>query len=62
MNKKEIKDLRQRLRLTQNNFARLLDVDPISVSRWERGEQRPKLPMVKKLRRLQTQYNKKLSR
>jgi transcriptional regulator with XRE-family HTH domain len=32
---------RDRLKLSQRQFARLLDIDPIQVSRWERGLNTP---------------------
>lgn len=51
--KATIKKLRKALRVTQVDFARILDVDPITISRWERGETKP-LPVHKrKLMRLQ---------
>lgn len=37
----EIKNLRQRLRLDQQEFAKLLNVDARSVSRWETTDIRP---------------------
>lgn len=50
---KDIKKLRLRLRLTQRDLADLLGVDPITVSRWERQEQRPRLYHIRKLERLE---------
>lgn len=41
--------LRNRLRLSQESFARLLDASTRTVARWERGEGRPDPYMEKKL-------------
>ena len=37
-----IRRLRERLSLTQRDFATVVGVDPITVSRWERGASRPR--------------------
>jgi transcriptional regulator with XRE-family HTH domain len=39
MEASEIKPLRLRLGLTQQELATALDVDPMTISRWERGVQ-----------------------
>lgn len=39
----DIKALRTRLNMTQVELAALIGVDPISVSRWERGTKPSKL-------------------
>ncbi|KKN74744.1 hypothetical protein LCGC14_0387860 [marine sediment metagenome] len=49
---KDIKKLRQRLGLTQKEFAGRLKVDNVTVSRWERGEQKPSQLAVRQLERL----------
>ncbi|MFA5377319.1 MAG: helix-turn-helix domain-containing protein [Dehalococcoidia bacterium] len=36
-----VKTIRKSLGLTQGEMARKLKVDPMTISRWERGEQRP---------------------
>jgi len=53
LNKEEIKALRKKLGLTQNDMAKRLDIMPSCVSRWERGESRPSRAMLKKLNRLE---------
>jgi len=52
-----IKALRDSLKLTQSNFARKLKIDVITVSRWERGTQRPTVVAIRKLQRLQRKNN-----
>jgi len=52
MESKEIKNLRAKLKLTQKEFAGRLKVDAITVSRWERGEQKPDIVSKRKLTRL----------
>jgi len=49
---KEIKELRMSLKLTQSQFARRMKVDVITISRWERGTQRPKAKARRQLARL----------
>ena len=41
MNASEIKELRGQLDLNQVEFAQLVGVHPITVSKWERGETSP---------------------
>ena len=41
MNGDEIKKLRERLQVTQNQFANLLGVHSVTVSNWERGATEP---------------------
>ena len=52
MKKDEIKTLRKRLGLTQKELAARVRVDAITVSRWERGEQRPSEQAERQLARL----------
>ena len=59
MTDKEIKELRERLGLTQKEFAGRLKVDNITVSRWERNEQRPSLVAIRRLERLERKANSK---
>ena len=40
----EIRELRDKLRLTQVEFAQRIGVSSITISRWERGANRP-LPL-----------------
>ena len=53
MKDKDVKELRKSLGLTQKEFAARLKVDVITVSRWERGEQRPTQLAVRRLERLE---------
>ena len=50
---KEIKDLRKRSGLTQRQFGARLKVDAITISRWERGSNRPGLRCIQRLGRFQ---------
>ena len=52
MDSKEIRDLRKSLGLTQKELAARLKVDAITVSRWERDEQKPSNLAQKQLTRL----------
>ena len=58
MDKKDIKKLRQSLKLTQSKFAAKLKVDVLTVSRWERGENRPTRTPLKRLSRLARKVKK----
>ncbi len=40
-----IREIRARLRLTQEELAERLRVSPVTVSRWERGTSKP-MPML----------------
>lgn len=47
---KHIKRVRtERLGLTQRELAGLLDVDQVTVSRWERGEVTPRISSIRQL-------------
>lgn len=48
---KEIKMIRQRLFLTQSDFAKALDVSYTTVNRWETGKARPNLGAMKSLKK-----------
>ena len=52
MDSTEIKALRKKLRLTQKELAARVKVDAITVSRWERNEQRPSRQALRQLARL----------
>ena len=58
MDKKEIKELRDRLDLTQEQFARRLRVSFVTINRWEGGHARPSRVMSRRLRRLQEKADK----
>lgn len=51
----DIVALRRRLRMTQYEFANALGVWAHSVSRWEVGDRRPSLTVMKKLDDLERQ-------
>ncbi len=52
MDKKEIKKLREKLILDQQEFADAMVVDRGTVSRWERGKQKPKAVHLRRMARL----------
>lgn len=52
MESKEIKELRERLMLNQQEFADVMVVDSGTVSRWERAKQRPKAVHRRRMARL----------
>ena len=47
-----VKELRSQLGLTQKEFAGRLGLDATSISRWERGKQRPKAVHMRRMARL----------
>lgn len=49
MESKEIKELRERLMLDQQEFADLMAVDKGTVSRWERAKQKPKAVHLRRM-------------
>ena len=49
MSPEDIREYRDRLGMTQAELAAALDVDPVSVSRWERGTRVPPMPTVLRL-------------
>ena len=50
---KFVKALRGKLNLTQQELADKMDVDVISISRWERKKQRPRPIHIRKMLRLE---------
>ena len=52
MKAKEIKELRKKLILNQQEFADVMAVDSGTISRWERGKQRPKAVYLRRMARL----------
>ncbi len=52
MEAKDIRELRKSLGLTQKELASRVRVDAITVSRWERSEQKPSPQAERKLGRL----------
>jgi len=53
MDSKRIKRLRERLGLTQREFGDLVDKDFITVSRWERGTQKPSVLALERLKEIE---------
>ena len=52
MDNKDIRKLRESLMLDQQEFADVMAVDKGTVSRWERGKQRPKAVHLRRMARL----------
>lgn len=44
--------LRKKLQKTQAQFAEILAVDPVTISRWENGARRPRPVYARELERL----------
>lgn len=57
MEGKEIKELRDRPMLNQQEFADVMVVDSGTISRWERGKQRPKAVHQRRMARLSKKVN-----
>lgn len=52
-----IKKLRNKMLLTQSEFAKELGVSIASVARWETGENEPTMKVKRKLKILSEKYN-----
>ena len=52
MKSDEIKSLRAKLKMTQVEFAEVLDVERVTVARLESGKKRPCSLVIRKLNRL----------
>ena len=52
MDSEGIKKIRNSLKLNQEDFALLLGVHKITVSRWERGDKKPSILAKRQLQRL----------
>ena len=48
----EVRELRDKLMLDQQEFADVMAVDKGTVSRWERGKQKPKAVHMRRIARL----------
>jgi len=48
----EVKELRDKMMLNQQEFADVMAVDKGTISRWERGVQRPKPVHLRRMARL----------
>ena len=53
---KTIKSLREKMLLTQQEFASRLDVSFASVNRWENGEHEPTMKVKRELMKLMKKY------
>ncbi len=58
---KAIKELREKMLLSQVEFAELLGVSYASVNRWENGQHEPTIKIKRKLRALFKEYDVKVS-
>lgn len=56
-----IKELREKMLLSQVEFAQLLGVSFASVNRWENGLHEPTIKIKRKLRALFREYDVKVS-
>jgi DNA-binding transcriptional regulator YiaG len=55
----DIKEIRNKLNMTQSEFAHELGVESITVSRWERGQHQPKGKLIRNaLARMQAKAEK----
>lgn len=51
-----IKELRDKMLLTQTEFAKLLDVSFASVNRWENGKHEPTMKVKRELMKMFKKY------
>lgn len=58
---KAIKELREKMLLSQVEFAQLLGVSFASVNRWENGQHEPTIKIKRKLRSLFKEYDVKVN-
>lgn len=52
MDSKSIKELRERLRISQEAFAHLIGVSVVTVNRWENGKASPLRVYVKAMKKM----------
>lgn len=52
----KIKELRNKMLLTQTEFAKMLDVSFASVNRWENGNHEPTMKVKRELMKLFKKY------
>ncbi|MDE7221650.1 MAG: helix-turn-helix transcriptional regulator [Ureaplasma sp.] len=52
-----IPELRAAMNVSQEDFARVLGVAPVSVSRWENGHSKPTKLVQVKIKKLLTRYD-----
>lgn len=58
MNKEEIKELRAKMKLSQEKMARLVNVSMQSYQKWEKGTQRPQALAIEKLNSIKGEYER----
>lgn len=58
---KTIKELRRKLFMTQEEFAKVLGVSYASINRWENGAHEPTMKIKRKLRSLFNEYDIKIN-
>lgn len=56
---KVIKELRNKMTLSQTEFAQLLGVSFASVNRWETGKHEPTIKIKRKIKALMREYDVK---
>ena len=56
MNPHQIRDLRQRLQLTQEDFAHMIGVTFSTVNRWENGKSQPNRIALRLLANLEKKF------
>jgi putative transcriptional regulator len=57
----EIRELRERMGISQTEFGKLIGVDQKVVSRWERGENRPHRLYAEQLTKLAQKHARQLA-
>ena len=55
--KDRVKKLREKMRITQDDLARTLGVKPLTVSRWERGVNKPSGVVADRIAALERRLN-----
>lgn len=58
---KVIKELRNKMILSQTEFAQLLGVSFVSVNRWETGKHEPTIKIKRKIKALMREYGIKVA-
>ncbi len=57
---KAVKELRNKMTLSQTEFAQLLGVSFASVNRWETGKHEPTIKIKRKIKALMREYDVKI--
>ena len=61
MNPDELKKLREKMLLTQEEFGKLIDVSFETVNRWENGKHVPTMKAKRKIAKLASKFDNKES-